>query len=110
MEENSPASFLSRRGRVSTCMEDPMRVAKSLTRAAALLIALPLFAAASGSHEVSVLMSGAPLAEYEHQGTTYIEAIRGRDFSIRITNPTPDRVAVALSVDGLNTIDAKHTT
>src|SRR5213078_562122 len=29
--------------------------------------------------------------------------------SLRITNPTPYRVAVALSVDGLNTIDARHT-
>src|SRR5205085_1854901 len=28
----------------------------------------------------------------------------------RIYNPLPDRVAVALSVDGLNSIDARHTT
>lgn len=87
-----------------------MRVAKHMASAAALIIALPLFGAASGSHEMSVLVSGDPLTEYQQSGTTYIEALRGRDFSIRITNPTGYRVAVALSVDGLNTIDAKHTT
>jgi hypothetical protein len=92
-------------------MEDVMQVVRQiLSSAAALAVALPLFAATSGSHEVSVLVSGSPAAEYQHNGTTYIEAYRGRDFSIRITNPTPYRVAVALSVDGLNTIDAKHTT
>src|SRR5262249_15258512 len=32
-----------------------------------------------------------------------------RDYVLRVTNPLPYRVAVALSVDGLNTIDAKHT-
>lgn len=76
---------------------------KHVLRIAALLCALPVFG------EVSVLVHGSPLTEYQHNGTTYIEALRGRDFTIRLTNPTPYRVAVALSVDGLNTIDAKHT-
>jgi hypothetical protein len=35
--------------------------------------------------------------------------LKGRDYALRISNPTGRRVAVALSVDGLNTIDAKHT-
>src|ERR1044071_2488056 len=64
---------------------------------------------ASASASVEVLVEGAPVREYNHNGTTYIEALRGRDFSIRLSNPTPYRVAVALSVDGLNTIDARHT-
>ena len=61
------------------------------------------------SAELSVVVDGQSRPEYNHRGTTYIEAIRGREFSLRITNPTGHRVAVALAVDGLNTIDAKHT-
>lgn len=57
---------------------------------------------------VSVLVGDEPRPEYFARGTTYIEAIRGANFGIRITNPTPYRVAVALAVDGLNTIDARH--
>ena len=38
-----------------------------------------------------------------------MEALKGREYAIRIRNPYPVRVAVALSVDGLNTIDARHT-
>lgn len=54
-------------------------------------------------------MDGVPRPEYAARGTVYVEALRGRDFSLRLTNPLGVRVAVALSVDGLNTIDAKHT-
>lgn len=59
--------------------------------------------------EVEVLVNGAPVPRYYHRGTTYLEAIKGKEYEIRITNPTGSRVAVALSVDGLNTIDARHT-
>jgi hypothetical protein len=59
---------------------------------------------------LEVLVDGAARPEYAARGTVYVEALRGRDFSLRITNPLGVRVAVALSVDGLNTIDAKHTT
>ena len=55
-------------------------------------------------------MDGSARPEYPARGTVYVEALSGRDFSLRITNPLGVRVAVALSVDGLNTIDAKHTT
>src|SRR5258706_8544951 len=67
------------------------------------------FAAGTSGFAVNVLVDDAPRAEYVHRGTVYIEAVRGASYSLRITNPTPYRVAVALSVDGLNTIDAKHT-
>ena len=66
-------------------------------------------AAGTAGHSMTVLVDDAPSREYHHNGTVYIEALRGRDFSIRLTNPTPYRVAVALSVDGLNTIDARHS-
>ena len=59
--------------------------------------------------ELSIIVDGQSRAEYNHRGATYIEAIRGREYSLRLSNPTPYRVAVALAVDGLNTIDAKHT-
>jgi hypothetical protein len=55
-------------------------------------------------------VDGAARPEYTARGTVYVEALKGRDFSLRITNPLGVRVAVALSVDGLNTLDARHTT
>jgi hypothetical protein len=67
------------------------------------------FAAGHSGFAVNVLVDDAPRAEYFHGGTVYIEAVRGASYSLRLTNPTGYRVAVALSVDGLNTIDAKHT-
>jgi len=39
-----------------------------------------------------------------------VEARKGREYAIRLRNPYAVRVAVALSVDGLNTIDARETT
>ncbi len=59
--------------------------------------------------QVNVLVNGRPLAEYHARGRTYIEALQGAEYEVRLRNSSPDRVAVALSVDGLNTIDARHT-
>lgn len=59
--------------------------------------------------DLEVVVDGATRPEYDHHGTTYVEALRGREYVLRVSNPTSHRVAVALSVDGLNTIDAKHT-
>jgi hypothetical protein len=59
--------------------------------------------------KVEVLVGGIPIPSYYHQGTTYLEAIKGKEYSIRISNPFGERIAVALAVDGLNTIDAQHT-
>src|SRR6476659_11303958 len=61
------------------------------------------------SFDVEILVNGRPLSEYYARGRTYVEALPGAEYEIRVTNPGPDRVAVALSVDGLNTIDARHT-
>jgi hypothetical protein len=60
--------------------------------------------------EVQILVNGRPLDEYYARGKSYVEAIQGADYEVRIRNPLPFRVAVALSVDGLNTIDARRTT
>jgi hypothetical protein len=59
--------------------------------------------------ELDVLVNGRPLAEYYARGRTYVEALDGAEYELRLRNTSPDRVAVALSVDGLNTIDARHT-
>ena len=60
--------------------------------------------------DVDVLVDGRSLAEYAARGRSYVEATEGAEYELRIRNPLPYRVAVALSVDGLNTIDARHTT
>ena len=63
-----------------------------------------------GGFTVSVLVDGKPAPEYAGRGRIYIEALKGREFTIRLSNPTRERVAVALSVDGRNVVDAKRTT
>src|SRR4029079_8101992 len=57
---------------------------------------------------VTILVDDVERPEYSARGNTYVEAIRGQNYAIRVTNPLPYRVGVALSVDGLNTIDASH--
>jgi hypothetical protein len=60
--------------------------------------------------DVDILVDGQPQRRYAHDGRWYVEARKGREYAIRLRNPYPVRVAVALSVDGLNTIDARETT
>jgi hypothetical protein len=74
-------------------------------------IGLPLSASAlvSGDVAVEVLVSGKPSREYHARGTTYVEAWHGAEYSLRLSNRSGIRVAVALAVDGLNSIDAKTT-
>lgn len=86
---------------------EAMRIAMILSLA---LAWIPMTTAeAHRPAKMEVLIDGAPAREYYHRGTVYLEAIRGKEYAVRITNPTGSRVAVALSVDGLNTIDARHT-
>ena len=60
--------------------------------------------------DVDILVDGAPRPRYAHSGRWYVEALKGKEYAIRLRNPYAVRVAVALSVDGLNTIDARETT
>jgi hypothetical protein len=60
--------------------------------------------------DVEILVGGTPQRRYAHDGRWYVEALKGREYAIRLRNPYGVRVAVALSVDGLNTIDARETT
>lgn len=59
--------------------------------------------------QLEVVVNGRPLTEYYARGRTYVEALNGAEYELRLRNDSADRVAVALSVDGLNTIDAHHT-
>jgi hypothetical protein len=88
-------------------------------RTAAVLSALAALTAASSALQASgpicggtveVVVDGRALPEYHAYGTRYVEALKGKEYAIRLHNPFDVRVAVALSVDGLSTIDARHTT
>jgi len=59
---------------------------------------------------IDILVDGVAQRRYAHEGRWYVEARKGKEYAIRMRNPYSVRVAVALSVDGLNTIDARQTT
>jgi hypothetical protein len=87
---------------------------KTTTRLSALLAALILGstgarAVDSGPYTMEILIGGVPVREYAPGGTTYVEARRGSNYAVRLSNRTGERVAVALAVDGLNSIDARRT-
>jgi hypothetical protein len=60
--------------------------------------------------DVDIIVDGARQPVHAHEGRWYVEARKGWEYAIRLRNPYAVRVAVALSVDGLNTIDARETT
>jgi hypothetical protein len=74
-----------------------------------LACALPALAAQTGGYGLSVVINGSAVPEYGARGRVYVEALKGQDFTLRLSNPTGERVAVALSVDGRNVVDARHT-
>lgn len=75
--------------------------------AAAILAAQPAVGLETGVCDIEILVDGRPLTEHAARGTTYIEALRGREYGVRLRNRSDRRIAVALAVDGLNSIDAK---
>ncbi|MFN8008152.1 MAG: hypothetical protein U0V70_14235 [Terriglobia bacterium] len=75
----------------------------------ALLLSMPLQAVGHEGCEMEILVNSNPVPEYSHNGKIYIEALKNREYAVRLRNPYNSRVAVALAVDGLNTIDARHT-
>ena len=66
-------------------------------------------AAGAAGVRMEILVDGRVAREYDGRSKSYIQAYKGKEYSIRLSNDTGARVAVALSVDGLNTIDAKRT-
>jgi hypothetical protein len=63
-----------------------------------------------GGFDVQVLVGGRPLPQDLVGGERRVEAVAGTEYELRLTNPLSDRVAVAVAVDGLNVIDARHST
>lgn len=96
-------------------MDRTNRPARQLVLGAALFAALllatsgPAVAVERGPYSIEILVDGVPLAEHAFRGRTYVEACEEHEYSVRLRNHTSRRVAVALSVDGLNVIDAKTT-
>ncbi len=85
-----------------------MRTRTAAALALAFAASLPAAAATRGGYELSVLVDGSERSELRKGGAVYVEALKGREYALRVTNPLGVRVGVALSVDGLNTIDATH--
>ena len=85
-----------------------MRTPITAALALSFLASFPSAAATRGGFELSVLVDGAQRPEFSRAGTVYVEALKGREYALRVTNPLGVRVGVALAVDGLNTIDASH--
>ena len=85
-----------------------MRTPISAALAFALAASFPASAATRNGFELAVLVDGSARPEFSKGGTVYVEALKGREYALRITNPLGVRVGVALAVDGLNTVDASH--
>jgi hypothetical protein len=81
----------------------------SLVAAGLLLTASAATASDTAGFSMTVLVDGAPAPEYGSRGRVYVEALHGREFTIRLYNPGPGRAAAALSVDGRNVVDAKRS-
>ena len=88
-------------------MRSPVRIMLLLVGLGSAASALP--ALDPRGFSVTVLVDGKAAPEYAARGRIYIEALKGKDFVIRLSNSTSERIAVALSVDGRNVIDAKRT-
>src|SRR5436190_817269 len=73
------------------------------------LAAATTHAAGDSRLRIEVLVGGRALPEYRNDAGTYIEALKGREYTVRVTNLEPYRVAVAVSVDGRNVIDARRS-
>jgi hypothetical protein len=89
-------------------MKHQTRILSLIAVITAVLIAVP--PATAHNQDVlamDVLVNGQPLREIHARSTTYIQAVRHAEYALRLQNRTGRRMAVALSVDGLNTIDAK---
>jgi hypothetical protein len=86
------------------------RLALATLLVATFALAAPGAAVERGGVRMEVLIDGRPAEEFPARGKRYLQAFRNKEYAVRLTNDTGGRVAVALAVDGLNSVDAKHTT
>jgi hypothetical protein len=59
-------------------------------------------------YDVQVVRDGGEtLPTYAHKDRFYVQGAAGERYTIRVTNPTPNRVEAVVSVDGLDVIDGE---
>jgi len=92
-----------------TCTPTHSKLLLGLVAATVLLLAASAEAVRTKNYSMEILVNGKPIREYAARGATYVEALEEAEYKIRLTNHTGETVAVALAVDGLNSIDAKTT-
>lgn len=61
----------------------------------------------TNQYELSLVINGQPLTEYQHQGLVFVEGRTNSNYELRIRNNSPERILAIPSVDGLSVIDGK---
>ncbi len=64
----------------------------------------PPLAASSGSFAVTLESDSGSLPSYTHRGGVFVEGRRGEAYGVRVTNSTPERVEVVVTVDGRDVV------
>ena len=72
-------------------------IAAALTLSAGSRAVISASSVRQSAATVEILVDGAPQPRYPHGGRWYVEARKGREYAIRLRNPYPVRVDVALS-------------
>jgi hypothetical protein len=62
----------------------------------------------SNQFEMSILVDGKPIGEYEHQGSTFVEGRAGSEYSIRVRNNSYSKACFIVSVDGLSVLNGEE--
>jgi len=62
------------------------------------------------SFELSILVAGKPIPEFEHEGNIFIEGRKGSEFELQFKNNTSKQVLVVPSVDGKSVFTGKPAT
>ena len=57
--------------------------------------------------EMTVLIKGRPITEYQHRGKIYVEGRGGSEYELRVRNKTGGRIEAVISVDGRSITDGK---
>jgi len=66
----------------------------------------PLQAAGAG-YELQVLVDGAPVRTFDHDGESFVMGQMGARYTLRVVNHTGRRIEAVVSVDGRDAIDGK---
>ena len=56
---------------------------------------------------VQIIADGGDLDTFFHGGRYYVHGAAGQRYTVRVTNPTPQRVEAVISIDGLDVIDGE---